>query len=141
MNSEFTIAVHSLVLLANLPEKMARSEYIAENVQTHPARIRKVMGFLRREGFIETREGTRGGYKLVADPVQVSLGDIYRCIAKGTLSPNWCSGNPEMDCVVGSNMQEVMNNIFCTAERQLEAHFNGITIADVLGQIHECQEC
>ena len=48
MNSEFTIAVHSLVLLAYLPERMASSETIAENVQTNPARIRKVMGVLGR---------------------------------------------------------------------------------------------
>lgn len=46
-----------------------------------------------------------------------------------------------MDCVVGSNMQEVMSSIFCTAERHLETHFNGITIQDVLGQIHDCEDC
>ena len=48
MNSEFTIAVHSLVLLAHLPDHMATSEEIAANVSTHSARIRKVMGFLAK---------------------------------------------------------------------------------------------
>jgi len=138
MNSEFTIAVHSLVLLAYLPERMASSETIAENVQTNPARIRKVMSVLRKSGFVETREGARGGYRLAVDPGTVTLGDIYRAMASGSLMPSWCSGDPEMDCVVGSNMRTVMNGIFCTAEKRLEDYFDSITIRSVLGQIRAC---
>ncbi|PZD97762.1 transcriptional regulator [Paenibacillus sambharensis] len=138
MNSEFTIAVHSLVLLAHLPERMASSETIAENVQTNAARVRKVMGVLRKGGFVETREGTRGGYRLTIDPAVVTLADIYRTMAQGSVMPSWCSGDPGMDCVVGSNMRSVMNGIFCAAERQLEKYFEDITISSVLGQIQEC---
>ena len=138
MNSEFTIAVHSLVYLAYLPDRMASSDMIAENVGTHSARVRKVMSGLRRSGFVDTREGSGGGYRLTIDPSVVTLADIYRVMAQGSLIPSWCSGNPEMDCVVGSNMNQVMFGIFCTAEKQLESHFSAITIQDVLKQIHEC---
>ena len=138
MNSEFTIAVHSLVYLAYLPEKMASSDMIAENVGTHSARVRKVMSGLRRSGYVDTREGSGGGYRLTIDPNVVTLADIYRVMAQGSLIPSWCSCNPEMDCVVGSNMNQVMFGIFCTAEKQLESHFSAITIQDVLKQIHEC---
>ncbi|MFF2889887.1 RrF2 family transcriptional regulator [Paenibacillus sp. NPDC057967] len=138
MNSEFTIAVHSLVYLAYLPEKMASSDMISDNVRTHSARVRKVMSALRKGGFVETREGSGGGYRLTLDPDSVTLADIYRVMAQGSLIPSWCSGNPEMDCVVGSNMNQVMFGIFCQAERQLEDHFRGITISDVLKQIHAC---
>lgn len=138
MNSEFTIAVHSLVYLAYLPERMASSEMIAENLGTHSARVRKVMSGLRRSGYVETREGSGGGYRLTIDPSSVTLADIYRVMAQGSLIPSWCSGNPEMDCVVGSNMNQVMFGIFCTAEKQLENHFSAITIHDVLKQIHAC---
>ncbi|CAM4156230.1 Rrf2 family transcriptional regulator [Paenibacillus alkaliterrae] len=138
MNSEFTIAVHSLVYLAYLPERMASSDMIAENVGTHSARVRKVMSGLRRSGFVDTREGSGGGYRLTIDPSVVTLADIYRVMAQGSLIPSWCSGNPEMDCLVGSNMNQVMFGIFCTAEKQLESHFSAITIEDVLQQIHAC---
>lgn len=141
MNSEFTIAVHSLVLLAHRPDRMATSEMIAGNVQTNSARIRKVMGVLRKSGFVETREGTKGGYMLTLDPDKVTLGDIYRVMAQGSLMPSWCSGHPEMDCVVGSNMRSVMDGIFCSAERRLEDYFNDITISSVLGQIESCEKC
>jgi Rrf2 family protein len=138
LNSEFTIAVHSLVYLAYLPDRMASSESIAENVQTNSARVRKVMGALRKSGYVETREGTRGGYRLSIDPDTVTLGDVYRAMAQGSLMPTWCSGDPDMDCVVGSNMRSVMNGIFCTAEKRLEDYFDGISISGVLGQIREC---
>jgi len=141
MNSEFTIAVHSLVYLAYLPDRMASSEAIAENVSTNPARIRKVMSCLRKGGYVDTREGAGGGYRLTLDPAVVTLSDVYRLMAQGSVIPSWCSGNPEMDCVVGSNMQEVMHGIFCKAENHLESYFRGITIADVLGQIHRCEDC
>ncbi|MFD0957825.1 RrF2 family transcriptional regulator [Paenibacillus chungangensis] len=139
MNSEFTIAVHSLVFLAYLPERMASSEMIAHNVGTHSARIRKVMSSLRRSGFVDTREGSGGGYRLTIDPKSVTLADIYRVLAHGSLIPSWCSGDPGMDCVVGSNMNEVMQGIFCSAEKQLEGYFKDITIEDVLKQIRACQ--
>jgi len=139
MNSEFTIAVHSLVYLAHLPDRMASSEGIAANVDTHPARIRKVLGCLRKAGYVATREGTGGGYWLRHDPAEVTLAEIYRLMAWGSLQPSWCSGDPEMDCPVGSNMQQVMNQIFCQAERHLESYFSKITIADILNQIHGSQ--
>lgn len=141
LNSEFTIAVHSLVLLASLPERMASSEEIAVNVQTNAARVRKVLGCLRKSGYVDTREGMRGGYRLAIDPDTVTLGDIYRSMASGSLMPSWCSGDPDSDCVVGSNMQEVMDQIFCAAEKQLESYFSGITISGVLGKVHACNDC
>jgi Rrf2 family protein len=141
MNSEFTIAVHSLVFLAHKPEHMASSEEIAGNVSTNPVRIRKVMSCLKRGGYVGTREGAGGGYRLTLDPDKVTLADIYRLMAQGSVIPSWCSGDPDMDCVVGSNMREVMDGIFCKAEKQLEAYFGGITISDVLGRIRDCEKC
>ena len=69
------------------------------------------------------------------NPAEVTLKDVYRTIAQGSLMPNWCSGDPDCDCLVGSNMQDVMNGIFCVAEQRMEDYFSELTIAGVLGQI------
>lgn len=140
MNSEFVIAVHSLVLLAHRPDGMASSEEIAANVCTNPARIRKVLGALRKSGLVATREGSGGGYRLIQDPDRVSLADVYRAMAAGSLAPSWCSGNPEMDCMVGSNMADVLNDVFCGAERHLEAYLGAISIGGMLSRIREKQQ-
>jgi Rrf2 family protein len=135
MNSEFIIAVHSLVLLAHRPDGMASSEEIASNVCTNPVRVRKVMSCLRKNGFVNTREGSGGGYKLSREPDVVTLADVYRALAAGSLAPNWCSGDTDMDCIVASNMGDVMNSVFCGADQQLELYFETITIGQMLSRL------
>jgi len=135
MNSEFIIAVHSLVLLAHRPDGMASSEEIASNVCTNPVRVRKVMSCLRKNGFVATREGSGGGYRLSQEPGDITLADVYRALAAGSLAPSWCSGDPESDCLVGSNMGDVMNAVFCGADQQLETYFESITIGQMLSRL------
>lgn len=139
MNSEFTIAVHSLALLAYLPDRMASSECIALNVSTNPARIRKIMGCLRKHGFVRTKEGIGGGYILHRDPQEITLGEIYRIVSCGSLKPNWCTGDPDLPCPVSSNAQQVMDEIFQGAELHLEAYLDQITIQSVLEKIKQCR--
>ncbi|MCI3927224.1 Rrf2 family transcriptional regulator [Paenibacillus sp. TRM 82003] len=140
MNSEFTIAVHSLVFLAYKTDRMATSEAIACNVSTHPARVRKVMGCLRKSGFVSTKEGLGGGYWFQRDPEEVTLAEVYRAMCPGSLKPTWSTGNPEEKCMVSGNMQCVMDRIFSDAERHLETYFEGKTIGDVLRLIREEQK-
>lgn len=135
MNSEFVIAVHGLVLLAHRPDGMASSEEIAANVCTNPVRVRKVMSCLRKQGFVETREGSGGGYRLSGPAEQITLADVYRALASGSLAPSWCSGNPEMDCIVGSRMGEVLGDVFCGADQQLARYLESITIGQMLRRV------
>jgi Rrf2 family protein len=139
VNSEFTIAVHSLVFLAYLPDHMASSQKIARNVSTNPARIRKIMSCLRNHGFVKTKEGIGGGYILQGDPDEITLGQIYRSVSCGTIKPNWCSGDPEEACVVSSNIQIVMDDMFEEADQYLSVYLDKISIASVLKKIKQCQ--
>ena len=139
LNSEFTIAVHSLVFLAYTPQRMASSQVIAENVSTNPARIRKVMICLRNKGFVTTKEGIGGGYLLEEDPNEITLGQVYRSVSCGTIKPNWCSGNPEEECVISSNIQVVMDDIFEEADSYVAAYLDKVTIASVLEKIKQCR--
>ncbi|WP_046173497.1 Rrf2 family transcriptional regulator [Domibacillus indicus] len=135
MTSDFTIAVHSLVYLAYLPGNRASSEAIAHNVATNPARIRKVMGALRNEGFVKTREGIHGGYMLAVNPELVTIGQVYETISRGALQPKWQTGDPDHGCPVSSNTQNVMDCIFQEAESSYAAFLHQYTVADVLEKI------
>jgi Rrf2 family protein len=139
VNSDFTIAVHSLVYLAYLPGHMASSEEIAKNVCTNPARIRKMMSGLRNHGVVSTKVGIGGGYFLDCDPQVVTLAEVYRIVSQGTLKPHWCTGDPEQTCVVSSNTQVVMDQIFSNAELHLETYLEDMTIASVLEKIKQCK--
>ncbi|RXT07972.1 Rrf2 family transcriptional regulator [Ammoniphilus sp. CFH 90114] len=139
MNSEFTIAVHSLVFLAYLPDHMASSDLIAKNVSTNPARIRKIMSCLRKGGFVKTKEGIGGGYILNGEPEDITLAQIYRTVSCGTIKPHWCTGDPDEDCLVSSKIQVVMDDIFDEADLYFERYLDQITIASVLKKIKQCQ--
>lgn len=139
MNSEFTVAVHCLVFLAYLPDRMASSELIARNVSTNPTRIRKVMSLLRTHGFVKTKEGVGGGYLLSCEPDKVTLGQIYRAISTGNLKPHWCSGNQEDACLVSANMEHVMDDIFTEAETHYELCLDRTTIQSVLDKVKKCK--
>jgi len=139
VNSEFTIAVHSLVLLAFRPDRMATSDMIAHNVNTHPSRVRKVMSCLRKQGYIVTKEGIGGGYMLNCNPEDVSLAEIYRATSIGSMKPSWCSGKEDMECMVACNMAEVMEHIFCDAEQQLLTYLEQTKISGVLERVRATQ--
>jgi Rrf2 family protein len=141
VNSEFTIAVHSLVFLAYLPDHMASSELIAQNVSTHPARIRKIMSCLRKNGFVKTKEGIGGGYILNHNPQEITLAQIYRTVSCGTFKPHWCTGESEQTCLISSNIQVVMDQIFNEAEVYFEKYLDQLTISSVLEKIKQCQRC
>lgn len=142
MNSEFSIAVHSLVLLASRTDRMASSDAIAENVCTHPARVRKVMSTLRKHGFVSTKEGIGGGYILCCDPDQTNLAQLYRAVCGSSLRPNWCSGDPDTEtgCMIAANVQQVMDDLFQEAEDHLESYWQRWTVTDVLHQIREVHQ-
>jgi Rrf2 family protein len=141
VNSEFTIAVHSLALLAHIPDHMASSELIAHNVCTHPARVRKIMSALRKHGFVKTKEGIGGGYILASDPSEITLAQIYSAVSCGTLKPHWCTGDPQETCLVSSNMPHVMDQIFTEAEEYYTRYLGQITIQSVLDRVKQgrCQ--
>jgi DNA-binding IscR family transcriptional regulator len=118
---------------------MATSDMIAHNVCTHPARVRKVMALLRKQGYVAAKEGLGGGFILNCDPNQVTLAEIYRLTSMGSVKPNWCSGDTEQDCMIACNMASVMDHIFSGAEKQLIDYFNQSTIRSVLEQVRQKQ--
>ena len=75
MTSDFAIAVHALVYLNHRQESLS-SEQIAENVCTHPVRIRRVLSRLKKAGFVVTREGQNGGYAICRQPAQINLAQV-----------------------------------------------------------------
>jgi Rrf2 family protein len=129
MNSNFTLAIHSLTLLSLHPDRMSSSDAIAESACVHPVRIRNVLSLLRKRGFIESKEGTGGGFFIVLDPTEVTLWDIYQVTSEGALQPRCPDSNEQ--CIVGANMKTVLFSIFLGAEEHLGEFLKGYTIKEV----------
>lgn len=137
MNSDFTLAIHSLTLLALQPDRMSTSEYIAESAGVHPVRIRKVLSLLKKHGFIKSKEGTGGGFIFALDLSEVNLWDIYKITSEGALQPKCPESNEQ--CIVGANMQSVLFTIFLGAEDHLGEYLKDYTIREIVDRINQKQ--
>ncbi|WP_077622688.1 RrF2 family transcriptional regulator [Sediminibacillus massiliensis] len=135
MNSNFTLAVHSLTLLSLMPDRMSSSDAIAESACVHPVRIRKVLSLLRKNGIITSKEGTGGGFIFAIDPGEVNLWEIYKITAEGSLQPKCPDVNEQ--CLVGANMKNVLLSIFSDAETHLGEFLSKYSIEDVVANVKQ----
>ncbi|PRX27431.1 BadM/Rrf2 family transcriptional regulator [Orenia metallireducens] len=137
MNSDFALAVHSLVLLIYSPERMETSKSMAESMKVHPVRVRKILSLLRKNGYIESKEGAKGGFILKISADKISLKDIYRLTSKNTLKPKCHSCN----CEIGANIEDVLDVIFYKAEERVGEFLEEYTIQDIFNILKKrCKE-
>lgn len=135
MNSDFTLAIHSLTYLALQPDRMSTSDGISESAGVHPVRIRKVLSLLKKHGFIKSKEGTGGGFIFAIDLSEVNLWDIYKLTSEGALQPKCPESNER--CVVGANMQRVLFSIFLGAEEHLGEYLKNYSLKEVVDLINK----
>jgi hypothetical protein len=55
VSTRFTIALHILTLLASSQGEALTSEYIAGSVNTNPVVVRRLLGLLRKQGFVSSQ--------------------------------------------------------------------------------------
>jgi Rrf2 family protein len=139
MNSDFSLAIHSLTLLALQPDRMSTSDAIAESAGVHPVRIRKVLSLLKKHGIIKSKEGTGGGFIFALELSEVNLYDIYKITSEGALQPKCPDSNEQ--CIVGANMQKVLFSIFIGAEKYLGEYLKNYTIKEIVNLVNEEQSC
>ena len=130
MTGEFAVAVHALVYL-NHKQKTLSSEELAENVCTHPARLRKVLAKLKKEGLVASREGMDGGYAFPRDPSGVTLEAVADALKMRLVSAAWKSGSADMKCLISSGMAGIMDGIYAQLDAECRKKLREITIADI----------
>mgnify|MGYP000031914948 CR=1 FL=1 len=112
MNSDFCVAVHVLVYL-NRRGCVLSSEELARNICTNPARVRKVLARMKKDGLVETKEGSSGGgYRFAKGAGEVSLAQVARALEVRFVSTSWHSGSQEVKCLVATGMAQVMDALF-----------------------------
>lgn len=134
MTGEFAIAVHALVYLDH-KKSCISSEELAKNVCTNPARIRMVMGRLKRAGLITTREGVTGGYSFSGDPSKLSLRTVSEAVQPHFVGSAWRSGDVDMDCLVASGMANIMDGLYAEMDEKCRAFLSDISVKDVSDKI------
>lgn len=138
-SSRFSIAVHTLALLARADGKPLKSETIARLVKTNPVVIRRLLSELARENLVISQPGAAGGSKLARAPEDILLVEIYRATADKQIFALHRK-TPNQECEIGRSIEVVMLQIQNKLDKAIEENLGKITLADVLLMIGEENE-
>ena len=134
MNTRFAVAVHMLTLLAQSQGEPVTSEYLAGSVNTNPSLIRRLLSQLARAGLTRSQMGNGGGALLSKPADTITLLDVYRAMDEN-LHVIPMHSAPNLHCVVGRNIQAVLEARFDAAERALEQELARTNIAELAGDV------
>jgi Rrf2 family protein len=130
-NSQFSMAVHVLTMLAKSGENRMKSDYLAGSVNTNPVVIRRLLGQLGQANLVVSHTGSAGGTRLSRDPKDISLFEIYRAVSCGevfALPPN----SPNRDCPVGRNIEAVLCRLQKEIDKSVCSKLSQYKLADVI---------
>lgn len=135
-NSQFSIAVHVLTILARSGDERVKSDYLAGSVNTNPVVIRRLLSNLQEAGLVVSQVGAAGGTSLAKMPKDIRLSEVFRALPCGevfALHPN----TPNKDCPVGRNIEAVLCNLQKEIDRSIEEKLRQYTLRDVIEKVEE----
>lgn len=119
--------------------EVVRIQSIADTENIPKRFLEQILNELRNGGFVESRRGISGGYRLAVSPDQIVLATVIRHV-EGALAPVGCVSEKfyekcncpdELRCPLRSVMKEVRDAIAGILERQ--------TVADLVRKAQELQ--
>jgi Rrf2 family protein len=108
-----------LVLGENYGDRVVRIQAISTQQNIPKRFLEQILNDLRSGGFVESRRGVAGGYRLRVPPESISLAKVIRHV-EGALAPvscvsqhfyEKCSCPNERQCAIRSVMKEVRDAI------------------------------
>lgn len=110
-NTRFATIVHILTLLAKAPEEWLSSDWIAGSIRINPVIVRKELADLQEQGWVCSRKGKDGGYKLLVKSEEISLANIYMSVKKTDVLGKK-NLNPNPNCPIGKKFNQELEHLF-----------------------------
>lgn len=135
-NSQFSVAVHVLTILARNTDGRVKSDYIAGSVNTNPVVIRRLLSSLQELGMVSSQVGAAGGTYLAKLPKDIRLSEIYKAVSCGevfALHPN----KPDENCPVGKNIEAVLCGLQKEIDKSIEEKLSQYTLRDIIEKLEE----
>lgn len=135
-NSQFSMAVHVLTMLATSGDENMKSEYLACSVNTNAVVIRRLLSQLGHAKLVISQTGAAGGSRLARCPDEINLSEVYRAISCGEVFALHAK-SPNQDCPVGKNIEAVLCHLQKEIDRTVGEKLSQYTLADVLEMIDQ----
>jgi Rrf2 family protein len=133
-NSQFSIAVHVLTMLAKSRDENLKSEYLAGSVNTNPVVVRRLLGQLSHGKLVVSQTGANGGTRLARCPDEINLSEVYHAVSCGEVFALHAKA-PNQDCPVGRNIEAVLCRLQKEIDRSIDEKLSRYTLADVMTMI------
>lgn len=137
-NSQFSVAVHILTMLAGAGEEKMKSDRIARSVNTNPVVIRRLLGQLNHARLVVSQTGASGGTRLARCPNEINLSEVYKSVSCGEVFA-LPSNTPNRDCPVGRNIEAVLCCIQKEIDKTIVQKLSEYTLADIMSMIEQGQ--
>ena len=109
-----SIAIHTLVILAENPERLVSTHEIAETLIVSEAHLSKVMQRLSKLGYVHSVRGPGGGFSMAKDPTGITLLELYEAM-DGELENSQCLLKDKVcrkrQCAMGSLVRYVHREV------------------------------
>lgn len=93
--------------------------------------VAKLLGVLRREGFVKSTRGQAGGYTLARPADEIVIGDVLAALGGRLYDPGFCDRHTSADScskTVACSVRSLWNGIQDAVDRVV----SNVTLADVL---------
>jgi len=127
-NTRFATIVHILTLLAKAPEQWLSSDWMAASIQINPVIVRKELSELQDQGWVQSRKGKEGGYKLQVNSNEISFAAIYMIVKKSDVLGKK-NQNPNPKCPIGKSFNQELEHLFVEIDATLLAVLENRTLA------------
>lgn len=129
-------AIRALLVLAGNQDQYVSARKISEVEKIPFSFMRKILLKLYKKGFVDSREGGKGGFKIKKKPSKISAADIIRSF-QGNIQFSECMFRKKLchkrrDCALRRNIKEI--------EALVEDKFKEITIKSLSGQLKKLKE-
>ncbi|NOT48740.1 MAG: Rrf2 family transcriptional regulator [Acidobacteria bacterium] len=135
-NSQFSMAVHVLAILARYKDEKIKSEAVAGSVNTNAVVIRRLLGQLSQAKLVESQTGASGGTRLAKCPNQITLAEIYKAVSCGEVFALH-GKSPNRDCPIGKNIEAVLCNLQKEIDKSVGEKLSQYTLQSVLEIIEQ----
>jgi Rrf2 family protein len=130
-NSQFSIAVHILTMLAKTCNERVKSDYLANSVNTNPVVIRRLLCNLQEAKLVISQVGASGGTCLSKSPENIKLSEIHKAVSTGEIFSLHRKA-PNQDCPVGKNIEAILCRLQKEIDKTIEEKLAEYTLRDVL---------
>lgn len=135
-NSQFSMAVHVLSMLAGSKDENLKSDFLACSVNTNAVVIRRLLGQLNHANLVVSQTGANGGSRLARCPKEINLSEIYKAVNCGEVFALHAKA-PSRDCPVGKNIEAVLSCIQREIDKGIEEKLSRYTLQNVFEMVEQ----